>query len=99
MQVLTKDHPCVILSRGLKASAQDGPSSTKRDGLYTPIAIAERASNETTNQRAEIVNRDLPPLDIFRSVVDHQLTIPPCSRVLSMKGPSGVLWPNFMVVS
>lgn len=97
MQALTEDHPYVILSSALEGSTKDGPSSTERDGLDTAIPVSKRASDETANQRAEIVDRDLQRSEIPESVKDYQLTIPPCSRVSSMTGPSGPLWPNFMV--
>lgn len=99
MRALTEDHPYVILGRGLKGSTKDGPCSTERDGLNTAITISERASNETANQGAEIVHGDLQRSDTPRPVEDHSLTIPPCSRVLSMIGPSGPMWPNFIVFS
>lgn len=58
-RVLTENHPCVILSRALQSSTEDGPSSAERNGLNTAIPISKRASDETTYQRAEVVNRDL----------------------------------------
>lgn len=89
MRVLTEDHPYVILCRALQSSPKNSPCSTERDGLNTAIPISERASDETTDQRAEIVDRDLQPSATPGSVAGHPLTIPPCNRVLSMIGPSG----------
>lgn len=36
-----EDHPGVVLSRGLKAGANDTPSCTESDSLDTAIAITE----------------------------------------------------------
>ena len=91
MRVLTENHPDVILSRALQTSTENGPSSAERNGLNTAIPISKRASDETTYQRAEVVNRDLQRSATPESVADHQLTIPPCSSVSSMIGPSGPL--------
>lgn len=63
MPVLTEDHPYVILSRGLKGRTEDGPRSTKCNCLNTAKSISERTSDETSNQSAEIVNRDLQRSD------------------------------------
>ena len=50
------DHPRVVLSRSLKGSANDGPTSSESDGLDTPIAITEPTTHETTHERTEVVD-------------------------------------------
>ena len=56
---LTEYHPYMVLSRALKSGTEDSPGSTEADGLDTTVPITEGASNETTNERPKIVNRDL----------------------------------------
>ena len=53
------DHPVVVLGRALKAGTENGPASTESDCLDTPIAVTERAPDETTHEGTEIVDGNL----------------------------------------
>ena len=64
------DHPNMILSCGLKASANHCPPSSKCDGLNTSVAITEPTANKTAHKSTKIVDRDNTTLQ--KSVVDNR---------------------------
>lgn len=55
----SEDHPVVILCRALKDGTENSPAGAESDRLDTAIAVTERATNETTHEGTEIVDRNL----------------------------------------
>ncbi len=53
----------MVLSGSLKSSADNSPSSSKRNCLDTPITITEGTTNQAANQSTEIVDRDNTALE------------------------------------
>ena len=66
------DHPNVVLSRSLKSSADDSPSSSQSDGLDPTITVTEPATYETAHEGTEIVNGNNATLE--KGVVDDGST-------------------------
>ena len=66
------NHPSVILSRSLKSSTDDGPTSSESDGLDTAITVTECTTDETTDEGTEVVDGNNATLE--KGVIDHWST-------------------------
>lgn len=64
------DHPCVVLSRGLKRSTNNGPCSSNPNCLDTAVAITEGTADKAAHESTEIVDRNDTTLQ--KRVVDDR---------------------------
>ena len=62
------NHPSVILSRSLKSSTDDSPTSSKSDCLDTTITVTECTTDETADESTEIVDGNDATLE--KGVID-----------------------------
>lgn len=68
--VLTADHPFMILGRALQTRTQDSPSGAHSYGLDSSHAISQPATNQTTDQRPQIIDGHNPTLQ--QGIGDHR---------------------------
>ena len=54
----SEDHPGVVHGRALKGSTDDSPESTECDCLDTSIFVTKPTTNETTDERSNVINAD-----------------------------------------
>ena len=80
------DHPNMVLSRSLKGSTNDGPTSAESNCLDTAIAVTEPATNEAAYESTEVVDRDNAALE--EGVIDDRGT---CFRVGMTEFHGGVV--------